>query len=579
MAKFRFSKIAIIAGDGDLAEQVCLHFRSHKTYLPFFEAPLKRLVEYGVFTADCIRVSNAIRYLGAKTILLLGCGEEIIVELKQRLPSCNIIELDSFDENALAKLSGYKRKKTQSVVEFSPDDDIPSGHIIAVEDNDTLSKVAARNLAKAIDGYVVVIPSASREDAQDTQDYMRIWATAETSLGRIQAKNTLFSLLKKRLSKLASTNSKSISFITKGIPYGILPFDCPTTHYFHFPLLGWNIIRGMMKSILPNLYCTSAYLVDPGELSESEFENLRKIFLSKGYIIRKSFHRNAKVREVDYCTQHLPLDLIFYSTHCGEVDGKRVKERFITSDGKEHIIVYDLATSFAPEPGTDLIEVLEFVRLVSLDGVDWSDKAGKKRIDAGNLMKQYMEKRKGRKINQKDIALIETSDIKKIKYSNALKMTDFNFIPTPTELGNHRYPLVFNNACSSWQELALRFSVAGACVYIGTSIDIPNPVAIDVVTKFASLLAKGRALGHSLFSAQKSYISQLKYTPYLMHGYLFTRCLPFGSREKNAKYFLQELAKSIKKWDEHIKSNQKEEIIKNSKKISSFLRNEIDNFK
>jgi len=64
-----------------------------------------------------------------------------------------------------------------------------------------------------------------------------------------------------------------------------------------------------------------------------------------------------------------------------------------------------------------------------------------------------------------------------------------------------------------------------------------------------------------------------------MHGYLFTRSLPFGSREKNAKYFLQELTKSIKKWDKHIKSNQREEIIKNSKKISSFLRNEIDNFK
>jgi hypothetical protein len=216
---------------------------------------------------------------------------------------------------------------------------------------------------------------------------------------------------------------------------------------------------------------------------------------------------------------------------------------------------------------------------VSLDDVDWNDNAGKKRIDAENLMKQYMEKRKRRKISHKDNVIIETSDIKKIKYSDALKMTDFNYIPMPTEVGSHRYPLVFNNACSSWRELALRFSVAGASVYIGTSMDIPNSVALDVVTKFASRLAKGRALGHSLFSAQKSFISQFKYTPYLMHGYLFSRFMPFGSREKNAKYFLQELARSIKRWDEHIKSNQPEEVIKNSKKISNFLRNELDNFK
>lgn len=576
MVEFRFSKVAIIAGDEDLAEQVCSHFRRYKIYIPFFEAPIERLVEYGVFTNDCIRVCNAIQFLRSKTILLLGCKKEVAVELKKGLPHNNIVELDSFEEDTLKKLPGYKDSKTFRIKEFCPDDNIPSGHIIAVEDNDSFSKVIAKNLAMAINGYVVIIPSASREDVLEVHDHMRIWATADSYLDRTQAKNSLFSILKTRLSKLALINSKSISFITEGIPYGILPFNCPTTHYFHFPLLGLNIIRGMMKSKLPNLHCSTCYLVDPGKLSESEFEKLRKIFLSKGYVVRKSFARNATVRDVDYCTQYLPLDLIFYSTHCGEVNGKRVTEKFRTSDGKEHSITYDLVTSFAPEPGKDLVEVTEFTRWISLDGIDWSDSEGKDRIDTDYILKQYVEKRKGRKIDYDDSSIVEISEVSKIKYSDALQMSDFNFIPMPTELGGHRYPLVFNNACSSWRELAHRFAVAGACVYIGTSVPIQNPVAIDVVTTFTNLTTRGRTLGFALFDAQKSYISQLKYTPYLMHGYLFSKCLSFGSREENSKYCIQELTKSIKKWDQKSKSNEPEEVIENSKRISEFLRNQLE---
>ena len=578
MVKFSFSKIAIVAGDGELAEQVCAHFRSQRIYLPIFEAPLKRFVEYGVFTNDCLRIANAIRLLRSKAILLLGCEKDVIIELKQLLPQSNLLEFNSFDERALSKIPGFKAAGSQKIVDFSPEDDIPIGHIIAVEDVDSLSKVICRNLATAFDGYIVIIPKATREDADIAHDYLRMWASGSHDLDRNNAKNALLSLVKRRLSKLTSVRVKSISFITKGIPYGIHPFNCPTTHYFHFPLLGLNIIKGMMKSFFSYLRCTAAYLVDPKELPVSELEDLRKILLSRGFIVRESFDRNAKVREVDYSTQFLPLDFIFYSTHCGEVNGKRIKEKFLTSDSEEHIVIYDQATSFAPEPGADMVEVLNLVRWVSLDGVDWHDNKGKDRINAGDIINQYIEKRRKSKTGNDDRTIIETFDIGKVKYSDALKMSDFSFIPMPTDLGNHRYPIVFNNACSSWRELAIRFANAGASIYIGTSTDIPNAVAIDIVTKYTRLLATGRSLGYSLFNAQKSYISQLEYTPYLMHGNLFTKCVSIGSREKNARYFFKELTRAIRNWDKKTATAQSQEIKTNSKKVVTFLKKEKEDF-
>ncbi len=108
MKKLKLSKIAIVAGDGLLAEKVCSHFRSKRIYLPTFEAPLKRLVEYGVFAADCLRLANAIKYLRSETVLLLRCKEEVTTELRRQLLPGNIIELGTFDKQALSRIIGYK---------------------------------------------------------------------------------------------------------------------------------------------------------------------------------------------------------------------------------------------------------------------------------------------------------------------------------------------------------------------------------------------------------------------------------------------------------------------------------------
>ena len=69
----------------------------------------------------------------------------------------------------------------------------------------------------------------------------------------------------------------------------------------------------------------------------------------------------------------------------------------------------------------------------------------------------------------------------------------------------------------------MRFGCNGACVYIGTSLDILNSIAISVAKSFAHHVASGRAVGPSLYRSQKQFIRDHGYTPYLMHGYIFTK--------------------------------------------------------
>lgn len=109
-----------------------------------------------------------------------------------------------------------------------------------------------------------------------------------------------------------------------------------------------------------------------------------------------------------------------------------------------------------------------------------------------------------------------------IKGSDALRMSDSNFFPLLRIVGGNYYPLVFNNACSSWKSFALNFGCAGASVYIGTSTDILNSAAISVATKFCKAVSEGRAAGPALFQSQSKLTKEFGYTPYLIHGYIYT---------------------------------------------------------
>jgi hypothetical protein len=186
--------------------------------------------------------------------------------------------------------------------------------------------------------------------------------------------------------------------------------------------------------------------------------------------------------------------------------------------------------ALSPRPG--IIEVQDLRRFVSMDGVDWSDKEGKKRIGAGEIMKDFLELCRMRKGDPAKFKIIESIKSELVRSSDSLQMHDFAYSPMLRNVGGYLYPLVFNNACSSWRELAMRYGCNGACVYVGTSLDILNSVAVFVATSFARYVANGRAVGPALYRSQRQFVQDHGYTPYLMHGYIFTKiarvpaCMP-----------------------------------------------------
>jgi hypothetical protein len=109
------SRVVIVAGVAGLAEKVCSRLRKPGYYLPVIEAPTVRLVKYGMFDADCIRVSNCVRALKPETVLFLRLDPQVAAKLKGCFPEIQPVSVETFDEALL--LNPPSRSSNPRVVE------------------------------------------------------------------------------------------------------------------------------------------------------------------------------------------------------------------------------------------------------------------------------------------------------------------------------------------------------------------------------------------------------------------------------------------------------------------------------
>ena len=576
MRDIKFSDIAVVADNAEWAEIICSHFRRRDFYLTLIEAPEPRLEKWGMFLSDYVRIANTLSFLHPKIVLLYIEDKRRHQELLKHMQPAQrqaSIDITIVGLDGLHKVEGYRetRRGAMDFVSITP-----QGHLVAAEQGDGMAAAIGTNLACAESGNICFLPPSSREETDEFWELQHLWMSSQTpSINRQTALERMLAILKGKLGILPYAAVTSFSFISSGLPYGLYPLDVPSTHFLSYPLLGVSIVTGMLKSKRPVLRCPSVFLCDPNECGGTEFNDLRQAFDDAGYILRISYAKAATVRTVRYVSQHLPLDWIFFATHCGEVRGRRLTAQFRTNDGVTHSIVYDSTLSVSPCPRTGLFEVIESKHWVSLDGVTWDDTDGKTRIDAGALIEQYTEFIRKCTHAEKLKSIANTEDAGIVKGSAALKMSDSNYMPAFHNVGGYKAPVVFNNACSSWRGFADAFSYHGASVYVGTGCDVPNTLAVQVARAFARRASRGNPIGTSLYRAQKQFVSDLGFTPYLMHGYLFTKLSPPSGTANNILNFRDEILLQIHGQRRHMSSCTSTEVRRNSEEIIADLTSEL----
>lgn len=398
----------------------------------------------------------------------------------------------------------------------SPRDAVPAKapHLVVCEDGSDIAQVIAANYAYALGAGLCLIPQVD-ETLRDNilEEFYALYDDRAASPPDVLGK------LKRELLTLCGVLpiplGGAVTFVTSGLPFGFGLSACPSTHLFHYPNMGISVLNGFAAEQPNEPGIGFVCLVDPNKEAEAnEIKAAQKLLAPRGAFTRTYCNEGASVRDVGEMMEWFPYDLVLISTHCGDPKGYRWTYEFKDSEGYDRRLVVDIALSVSTTDEPNMLGLTQFLRFVSLDGVDWSDRAAKEKLYVGTAMIDFMDRTRAKDPELKPI-IKETAE--RVIGAAALKMYDGNLILLPKPLADNGTPIVINNACVSWHRLSETFTFCNARAYIGTLFPVTEFEAEAVLIK---LLEKhhNKLLPHALWSSQREAYADEVRRPYVVTG-------------------------------------------------------------
>ena len=424
------------------------------------------------------------------------------------------------DRIGLGLLSALRAKQEIVFSDHPSDNKVINGeseHLVVCEEGDEFAQVIAANYAYSLNAGLCLIPTISKNKADSIiEEFYNLYEVNEKS------PTLVLENLRDDLKKLSGLeilqNYRSITFITKEIPWGFGYPELPSTHLFSYPDLGISIINGILSEQADSSGIRVAILIDPGEVEAKETSFAIKSFRHRSVFIKVLLSSQATVYKASKTIELYPYDFLLISSHCGDASGRRLTYKFKDSEGRDRTLVVDEAIGIGRPPQDEKRDVTLFYKFVSLDGVDWDDKDKKKDLYVGTAIKDWNE----RVDDWENFKPVKTESIDRVQWSSALRMYDGNYICIPPSLCQYHSPIIFNNACASWHRLAGAFIFANARTYIGTLFSVTDAEAQEVAKRLLESYF-GKPLAVALWRAQNDVYGKSVRRPYVLVGTHFQR--------------------------------------------------------
>lgn len=528
-----FSKSFIFADDAKLAAQLCCALSIAGVYLPVCDGPRMQRPDRKL---EVLRRHNAMGRTRANTAFMAGLSDEACDALKQSLSSrrnvaCNRItsseEIDRYKRGRETLIWGRDRigvgllkalRAGQNIVfedRPSPYEWVASKskHIVVCEEGQELSQLIAANYAFALDAGLFLIPEVDHSQAEDLLESFYKLYERDSGLAPAQAQAQLSQEFLALCGSLPVPDEGSITFIGK-LPFGFAYPEYPSTHLFEYPDLGCAVINGFAAEQPRTPGTGVVVLVDPGTTPAPEIQTAVDLLEPRRAFIRVYQDRAANVRSVSDMMEHFPYDLLIIATHCGDSDGYRWTYEFTDSEGLPRTLVVDLAVGFARTDDQNVFKVGQYMRFISLDGVDWTDRAAKAKLYVGKAMTDFMDLESDPSTELKPV---KKDTVERVIGSAAMKMSDNNFLFAQHAIAGVGTPIVINNACLSWHRLAHDMMFGGARGYVGTLFPVTPFEAAEVVTRVLDD-HWGKPLPEALWAAQRDVYKSDPRRPYVVAG-------------------------------------------------------------
>ena len=341
----------------------------------------------------------------------------------------------------------------------SPAEAVPSlsNHLVVCEQGEPLAEVIAANYAYALRAGLCLIPEIGRELTDELlEGFYSLYD--DRSVSPTEALERLQDRFLNLTGMLPVSQGGSVTFITGGLPLGISIPQVPSTHLFKYPDLGIAMINGLAAEQADRPGIGFVALVDPETTEAQEIAAAERLLPPRGAFIRTYFGAGANVREVTRMMELLPYDLMIVATHCGDVSGFRWTYEFKDSDGIDRVLVVDVAIGVGRTDEEHMLNVTQFTRFISLDGVDWNDPEKDKKLYVGRAILDFLERTRPK---NSTLQPVKKETVSRVVGSSALKLHDHNLIVLPKAVADEGTPIIINNACASWHRLAANFIFGG----------------------------------------------------------------------------------------------------------------------
>ena len=333
----------------------------------------------------------------------------------------------------------------------------------------------AANYAFSLGAGLHLIAETDKSECEELLE--AFYGIYELGVDQAAVRHRLLGRLREMCGHLTLPPGGSLTFVTRRLPFGAAFPEMPSTHLFAYPDLGISIVNGFAAEQRGTRGANIAVLVDPGKVRAPEMEAAAKLLPARGLFVRGYDRDGATVRNISEMTDHFPYDLLIFATHCGDADGWRWTYKYDDSEGIPRTLVVDVAIGVARTDDPEKLEVIQYNRFVSLDGVDWNDRDAKKNLYVGTAIKDFVD----RDVDEPCWEPIHKEAIPRVVGSAAMAMADDNYIAMPRSLASQGSPIIINNACVSWHELAARFTFSDARAYVGTLVPVADLEAEAIV--------------------------------------------------------------------------------------------------
>lgn len=551
---------AIISDDPELAAALSCALARRDTYLPVLDGPRLTRPDHA---SEVVRRVAALAQAGTRMTFLAGLSAESRNAMTDKLPQ-NHAKVVGFDDVADLSLDPNRLERPRLVwgrdriglglltalysgrlIEFedreTPRDCVASrsGHLVICEANEPLSEVIAANYAYALNAGLHVFDETDEVEGRALLEaYFSIDAPGVNSA---EERVRLSAKMRELVGGVNLPPNGSLTFITRQLPIGVGFPELPGTHLFTYPDLGRAIINGFAAEQPGKRGTNVAVLVNPQKVAAPEIEAAAKLLPERKIFVRAYEGGGATVRAISDMVDLFPYDLLLFATHCGDASGYRWTYEYQDSEGIDRKLVVDVAIGVGQTDDEDLLRVMQYNRFHSLDGIDWNDPVAKADLYVGSAIRDWTER-----VRDKAFEPVRKEHLDRVLGSAVLAMADNNYLPMPRALACEGSPIIFNNACVSWHELAGRFMFTGARAYMGTLYPVSD---IEAEAVAVAMLGKhfGKMLPHALWAAQNGvYGAGSNRRPYVVSGVYPQRLR--STREDVPSYIIAKLWNSLRYW-------------------------------